>query len=259
MNDDTPRSMQDTLMNELRLMHYPISVKFLFDEAEMNELAAKVEHCLPVRPLTFCQAEVAVRMEGKTVLLKKDRLGCINAKYIFGWKGLDAEEIESHMKWVSSKEQAEAFILSKPRLPDDALAGVMLSPLAEATAAPDVVHFYCDNMQAYHLGVYWMSAMNIHPMPQSWMVSSAACGGNLVAHLNKSIAVFLACSGSYNAGKTERGEINVFIPGEQLPLVVRRLRERKNATGGASVNRPGNPFPGADICKNCSYIDFKKG
>jgi hypothetical protein len=70
--------------------------------------------------------------------------------------------------------------------------------------------------------------------------------------------VFLACSGSYNAGKTERGEINVSIPGADIGLVVARLLERKAATGGASVTRAGHPFPGADICKNCPLIVFKK-
>lgn len=42
----------------------------------------------------------------------------------------------------------------------------------------------------------------------------------------------LPSSGSYNAGKTERGEINFILPGDG--------------------------FPGADICKNCPLILFHK-
>jgi len=259
MTNDTYRAMQDTLMNELRLMHYPIAIKYIFDERELSELAAKTEHYVPARPLTFCQAEIGARMEGLTVLVKKERLGCANAKFVFGWKGLDEEELEGHLKYVRSKEQAEAFILAKPRLPEGTLQGVLVSPLANAPAPPDVVHFYCDNMQAYHLAVDWMCAMNVHPLKASMTVNSAACGGNVQAYNSKALNVFLACSGSYNAGKTERGEINVSIPGDQLALVVERLTERKNATGGASITRVGQPFPGADICKNCPFITFKKG
>jgi hypothetical protein len=66
-----------------------------------------------------------------------------------------------------------------------------------------------------------------------------------------------ACSGSYNAGKTERGEINVIIPGKQFGAVFDRLTERI-AAGSSSITRPGDGFPGADVCKNCPLIIFKK-
>lgn len=68
-----------------------------------------------------------------------------------------------------------------------------------------------------------------------------------------------ACSGSYNAGKTERGEVNVFIPAEHLEPTVKRLLQRIDKCGGSSITKPGDPFPGGDICKNCPLIIFKKG
>jgi len=136
---------------------------------------------------------------------------------------------------------------------------VIVAPLAEALDTPHVVHFYCDTMQAYHLSVDWMAATDVHPLRTSMTMNSAACGGNVRAYLDNAMNIFLACSGSYNAGKTERGEINVAIPGDQLPLVLERLTRRRHDTGGASLTRPGHPFPGADICKNCPLIVFKKG
>ncbi|MBC7106837.1 MAG: hypothetical protein H5T97_12970, partial [Firmicutes bacterium] len=53
-------------------------------------------------------------------------------------------------------------------------------------------------------------------------------------------------------------ETNVIIPGDQLEAVVRRLLDRVARYGSASVTRPGDPFPGADICKNCPLIHFVK-
>jgi len=258
MSTEPYREMQDFLMNHLRLMHYPVAIRYVFDQEELDRFKKEVPHYVPGKALTFCQAEIGARMEGLTVLMEKDRLGCANAKFVFGWKGLDEAEIKSHMKYVRDMEQAEEFVRSKPRLPEGKLLAVVVSPLADAFAEPHVVHFYCDNMQAYHLAVDWMSAMNIHPLKASMTMNSAACGGNVQAYNSKSMNVFMACSGSYNAGKTERGEINVAIPGDQLPLVVERLKKRIADTGGPAITRLGHPFPGADICKNCPLITFKK-
>jgi len=41
-------------------------------------------------------------------------------------------------------------------------------------------------------------------------------------------------------------------------LVMDRLLERIEALGSSSITRPGDGFPGADICKNCPLIVFKK-
>jgi hypothetical protein len=68
-----------------------------------------------------------------------------------------------------------------------------------------------------------------------------------------------ACSGSYNAGKTERGEINFILPEKDLRPLVAQILKRKEKYGSAAVTRPGDGFPGADICKNCPLIVFKKG
>ncbi|MGD9609257.1 MAG: DUF169 domain-containing protein [Desulfovibrionaceae bacterium] len=251
------QDMQQALMDELRLMHYPIAIKYFFDQAELDAFVAKGEYYQSAKALTFCQAEIGARMEGLTVLVGKAQLGCSNAKYVFGWKELDEGEIKGHLKYVRDMEQAERFVKSKPRLSEGLLA-VVVSPLADAPFPPDVVHFYCDNMQAYHLVVDWMAAMDHHPLRPNMTMNSAACAGNVQCFNTKEANVFLACSGSYNAGKTERGEINVAIPGDQIGKVVARLLARKAATGGASVTRAGQPFPGADICKNCPLITFKK-
>jgi uncharacterized protein (DUF169 family) len=251
------QDMQRILMDELRLMHYPIAIKYFFDQGELEGFKARGTHYVPAKPLTFCQAELGARMEGLTVLVGKEQLGCGNAKCVFGWKEIDAAEIKGHLKYVRDLEQAERFVRSKPRMEKNLLA-VAVSPLADTAFEPDVVHFYCDNMQAYHLVVDWMSAKDKHPLNPNMTMNSAACGGTVHAFNTSEANVFLACSGSYNAGKTERGEINVAIPGGDIGLVVDRLMERKAQYGGAALTRTGHPFPGADICKNCPLIVFKK-
>jgi uncharacterized protein (DUF169 family) len=252
-------AQQEFLMRELRLMHYPVAIKYFFDDAELNAFRAAQPHYAPVKPLTFCQAEIGARMEGVAVLVEKDKLGCSNAQFVFGWKELDEGEVKSHAKYCVDAAQARRFVEGKPRLPEGKLLAVAVSPLALAAGTPDVVHFYCDNMQAYHLVDDWMATQNVHPFRPSLCVNSAACGGNVFAFNEGQANLFLACSGSYNSGKTERGEINVAIPGGHMEAIVERMRARVAAgKGGASITRLGEPFPGADICKNCPLIVFKK-
>ena len=69
------KEMHKVLMDELRLMHYPIAVKFVFDDKELEEFKSNASYYLPVHPLTFCQFEIGARMKGQTVLGTKETLG----------------------------------------------------------------------------------------------------------------------------------------------------------------------------------------
>jgi len=255
----TYKEMQEVLMRELRLYHYPIAVKFFYDQAELDHFQNNApEIVTPAKPMTFCQWEIGARMKGQIVYSGEAGLGCGNAKYSFGWKGLDEGEIKGHAKYTRDLAQAERFVTSKSRL-KEGLLGVAVAPLGsiDGLYEPDTVHFYCDNMQAYHLAVDYMAATDTHPLRPSITMNSSACGGNVYTLLEQEFNMLPACSGSYNAGKTERGEINVIIPGKKFKQVFDRLQERIDA-GSSSITRPGDGFPGADICKNCPLIIFKK-
>ena len=255
----TYRKMEEVLMKELRLYHYPIAVTYLRDDAEVEEFKRITPYVVPIKPITYCQWEITARMKGQTVLAGKELLGCTNAQVTFGWREIDAGEIKTQLKYCTDLAQAERFMRSKPTLPMGSIKAVAVGPLGDAVMQPDVVHFYCDNMQSYLLAVDYMAATDTHPLRPLVSMSSSACGGGVFAYLEKTFNLCPACSGSYNAGKTERGEVNAFIPGIHIEAVVQRLLDRLAATGGASISRPGDPFPGSDICKNCPLIVFKSG
>ena len=253
------REMEDILMKELRLYHHPIAVTWLFTDDDVENFKSKTAHVAPLKPLTYCQWEIAARMQAKTVVGGKEDLGCSNARVSFGWKDIDDAEIKSQAKYCVDLAQAERFLRSKPRMPMNSLKAVAVGPLGKAAIKPHVVHFYCDNMQSYHLAVDYMAATDTHPLRPMVSMSSSACGGTVFCWQEKTFNLCPCCSGSYNAGKTERGEVNAFIPGDHLEATVNRLVQRLGKTGSASLTRPGDPFPGADICKNCPLILFKKG
>lgn len=253
------QKMEATLMEELRLYHHPVAVTFLFSDEEVAEFKAKTPHVLPVKPITFCQWEIAARMQNKTVLGTVDKLFCTNAQVSFGWRDIDENEVKSQLKYCRDMEQAKRFLRAKPRMPLNRLKAVAVGPLGKAVLPPHVVHFYCDSLQGYHLAADYMAATNTHPLPTQVLMSSSACGGSVYCYQTQSYNYCPPCSGSFNAGKTERGESNVFIPGSQIEAVVERLLERIALCGTSAITRPGDCFPGADICKDCPLIVFKKG
>ena len=252
--------MQTLLMRELHLYHYPIAVRFFWNEPEIEDFKKNCNEIeSPLKPITFCQWEIGARMQGKIIYGERRDLSCSNARYCFGWKELDEIEIESHAKYTRDSDQSKRFVSSKSRLPKG-LLGIAVAPLSRAGVfgGPDTVHFYCDPMQAYHLAVDYMAATDTHPLHSTITMNSSACGGNVWTHLNREFNMLPACSGSYNAGKTERSEVNVIIPGAQIANVCLRLMERIDSQGSSSIIRPGDGFPGADICKNCPLIAFRR-
>lgn len=249
--------MDAMLYEELRLYHHPVAVTFLCSDEEVERFTQSCDYVVPAKPLTFCQWELAARMQGKCVLGTADRLACSSARIGFGWQDIDEHEISAHRKYCRTREQTIRFLESKPRLARDSVLAVAVAPLEKAVLPPSVVHLYCDSLQAYHLAVDYMAATDTHPLPTQLLMSSSACGGSIWSWLNERFNYCTPCSGSYNAGKTERGESNVFIPGVYLEALCQRLAERRAQTS-ASIVRPGDYFPGGDICKNCPLIIFKK-
>lgn len=253
------QDMESILMDQLRLYHHPIAVTWLFTDEDVTAFRRSTPHVIPVKPLTFCQWETAARMQGKTVLGTVETLACANAQVSFGWREIDEREVKSQLKYCVDEVQARRFLLSKPRLPMNSVRAVAVGPLGKAALPPHVIHFYCDSVQAYHLAVDYMAATDTHPLRPQITMSSSACGGSVFCWQQKTFNHCTPCSGAYNAGKTERGETYAFIPGEQLEAVVRRLLQRIEKSGSSSVTRPGDYFPGGDICKNCPLIIFKSG
>ena len=249
--------IETLLMNELRLYHHPIAVTFLKNEEQLTRFKYGVSYVTPIKPLTFCQWETAARMQGKTVLGTAETLACSNAKVSFGWREIDDNEIRSQCKYTRDREQAERFLRSKPRMAQGEVLAVGVGPLGQTPFEPDVVHLYCDSIQAYHLALDYMAVSDTHPLETQLMMSSAACGGSVWSYQQQKFNFSTPCSGSYNAGKTERGEVYVFIPGSRIAELAQRLKERVEKNGTGTLTRPGDYFPGGDICKNCPLIGFK--
>lgn len=252
------KQMHDLLMKELRLMHYPVGMTFYYSEEEAAAAKKRYEFYVPNKPISLCQAELGARMEGLNIYFDMGKLWCKSARICFGLKEIDDSDLVPHAKWCVDEEQTRRVVESKPRLAGKAPVAASLIPLGNLKGMPDLVHFICDNMQAYHLLNDWMAVADVHPFHPNMCVNSAVCGGSVYTMMEGQANITLACAGSYNSGKMERGEINVMIPGKHIGPMAERMKKRVEEKGGISLTRPGQPFPGVDICNNCPLITFKK-
>jgi uncharacterized protein (DUF169 family) len=246
-----------TLRNLLRMKYYPVAVKYFFSSEELDDFKNSADYRVPIKRYTFCHHVAVSRQRGDVSLCTGDQLGCSSAKYVLGWKGLDEEEINAHLKYTRNREQAERFIMAKQRLPEG-LKAFATGPLHKVPYEPDCVHGICDVLQAYHLANDWCAAMDSQPFGMRMTVNSSICHGCVEVHLTRKPNITPMCGGSYKSGKTEQGEINWIWPGDQIGSTVRWMLERTVRDGGVSFPSTGDTYPGFDMCKLCPTLVWTK-
>ncbi len=249
------QEMQDALEYLFRLDYHPVAIKFFFDQTEYDNYQAEK---VPGPKMTYCQIALASRFNSFTVKASADNLLCGNAKTVFGFREADDAEVDGHVKYTADWDAAKKCLLSKPKLPLGELKGFATAPLGKADFEPSVVFFVVNPLQAYHIANDYIGAFGEHPLTYKHTVNSAVCAGSVVSYLDNAINMTTMCAGSFTSGKTEKGEVNLFIPGSKIGGVAAQLVHRTNKYGGPSMlGTPGQEFPGMDACKKCPMIKFK--
>ena len=245
---------QETFERLLKLEYHPVAIKFFKSSEEAKEY--KVEKKMAGKT-TFCQYTAASRMVNYVLKGTKESILCEDCLTCFGVTQPSDEEAKEHMKYVVDFEKAKQVLASKPRLPAGSMETFMTAPLAKTPLQPDVVMFVCNVLQAYHILNDYIGAFDVHPLQFNHTVNSAVCGGSVWTYLNHKPNMQTMCAGSYTSGKTEKGEINVFIPGDQILGLANQLLLRTEFSNGASLPYTGTEYPGMPICKKCSMLRFK--
>lgn len=245
---------QELFERLLKLDYHPVAIKFFKSLEEAKEYKAEKRMAAKV---TFCQFTAASRMANYVLKGTNENILCENCLTSFGFTEPSDEEAKGHMKYVVDFEKAKQVLATKPRLQVGAIKAFMTAPLAKTPVEPDVIMFVCNPLQAYHILNDYIGAFNVHPLQFNHTVNSAVCGGAVWSYLNHKPNMTTMCAGSYTSGKTEKGEVNVFIPGDQILDVAKQLAFRTEFSGGASLPYNGTEWPGLDVCKKCPLIRFK--
>ncbi|ATW28672.1 hypothetical protein DCMF_16605 [Candidatus Formimonas warabiya] len=245
---------QEVLERLLKLDYHPVAIKFFKTQEEAGQYQAEMKIASKV---TFCQFTAVSRMANYILKGTKDSIMCENCLTSFGYAEPSEQLVRDHMKYVMDMEKAKQVVASKLSLPLGEIHSFITAPLGKTPVDPDVVLFICNPLQAYHILNDYVGAFNVHPLQFNQTVSSAVCGGAVWSYLNHKPNMNTMCSGSYTSGKTEKGEVNVFIPGDQIIGVARQLMKRTEFSKGASFPYSGTEWPGLDVCKKCPMIRLK--
>ncbi|MEG6616488.1 DUF169 domain-containing protein [Peptococcaceae bacterium 1198_IL3148] len=239
-----------------KLDYNPVAVKFFFNQQEYDNL--EVEK-VPGPKMTFCQVALASRMEDYIVKFNADKLMCGNAKISFGFNAPTDQDVDDHVKFVNDWDFAKECMLAKPRLPVGELKGIMTAPLYKTPVKPDVIFMVTDVFQAYHVLNDYIGATGVPTVESTHTINSAACGGAVRCYSKNSAGMSTMCAGSYTSGKTERGEVNLFIPGDHIEQLASHLLRRTNhyKNGSSFLGAGGQEYPGLDVCKQCPMVRFK--
>nr|WP_152947284.1 DUF169 domain-containing protein [Desulfofundulus thermobenzoicus] len=245
---------QEIFERLLKLDYHPVAIKFFdsLEEAEKYEAEKKA-----AAKITFCQFTAASRMANYVLKGTDENIMCDNCLTTFGFREPSDEEAKGHEKYVVDPEFAKEVLKTKPRMPLGQMKAFLTAPLAKTPVEPDVVMFICNPLQAYHILNDYIGAFKVHPLQFNHTVNSAVCGGVVWTFLTHKPNMNTMCSGSYTSGKTEKGEVNVFIPGDQILGVARQLKYRTEVCHGASFPYTGTEWPGLDVCKKCPMVKFK--
>ncbi|MFZ5596072.1 MAG: DUF169 domain-containing protein [Bacillota bacterium] len=250
----THTEMSDVLEYLYKLTYNPVAVKFFWTEEEYAGFKAEK---IPGPKMTVCQIALASRMNSCIVKATEDNLICGNAKTCFGFRDPSDAEVDDHVKYTVDWDFAKECLLSKPMLPKG-LKGFATAPLKKAEFVPDVVFFVVNVLQAYHILNDYAGGKKVHPLKFNHMLNSSVCGGMAYCYNEQKPNMNTMCAGSYTSGKTETGEVNVFIPGKDISILVNQLVRRTAKFGGPSmVGSPGQEFPGLHVCKACPMVRFK--
>ena len=253
------RAMESFIWN-FRLDYDPVGIKFVFDDAEESNF--EITHRSKAK-LSYCQYLAAVRSAKHALYMKPDKLSCINANPVFGFREPDRKlDNKTHVKYLQDADLAWQAFEEKEKLEQGTCKGIYMAPLDvfdKNEHHPDVVFFMAVPYQAYHLLNDYMGATKKPNLTFVATPNSAVCSGSVYTYNKKTANMTTMCAGSKTSGKTEMNYMNIFIPGEEILAVASQLENRIKNTGGPSLlGRGGQPWPGLDVCAGCPLVKFEK-
>ena len=146
------KTISEDLVNNLELKYFPVGVK-LFKEGE--SLPPGISF-YPDNLKSYCQALVLAG-EGKTLLLRKEQMGCKLGTSVLGFEKdmeafLDDGVLEKYGVGLFATEEASAeTILKSTYIPKGQTEAVLIAPLREFQEIPQVVIFTADSEEVMWL------------------------------------------------------------------------------------------------------------
>ncbi|MHA1425757.1 MAG: DUF169 domain-containing protein [Candidatus Helarchaeota archaeon] len=240
------------LYNKLRLLTFPVALKFFKDLSEVPEQAQQPSKSMG-QQITLCQSFTMARRWGAHLAMTVEDNLCYTSSLVHQWEEISVpvkDIITSQVKSGYHKDlnaelavqAAFAEFASKKafeKIKDH--KGFVVSPLTRTVIIPDVILLYGDPAQITHT-VHALSYEGKYLVQSAFIGYGESClKGVLLPYISKKPQVVLPGTGDRTLGFTKEEEMAIGFPGKLLFYIVDNLFK---SGGSFNMRQPSRFIPG---------------
>ncbi|TFF86630.1 MAG: hypothetical protein EU551_01080 [Promethearchaeota archaeon] len=215
------------IYNKLRLLTYPVAIKFI---KNLSEIPEKVQRPSEMgQKLSLCQAFTMARRWGATIAMTYEDNFCVTSSFVHQWKKMPVKYIiESQVKSGYHKDlNAELAVQSVfaeftnkksyEKIKDH--IGFVVSPITRTKLEPDVILLYGDPAQITHI-IQALSYEGKYVIKSSFIGFGESClKGVLLPYISNKPQVVLPGTGDRTLALTKEEEMAIGFPGKLLSYI----------------------------------------
>jgi uncharacterized protein (DUF169 family) len=213
------KKISDGFMNSLRLRTLPVGVNLLKYRKELPVGCEILDE-----PLTFCQFVTYARVYGRTLGVTQENLVCAIAKGNLGFSDFPKGMAERFAIVRTSTAGAfEKILKTGLRIEPGKTQAILVAPLEEAPAEPDVVLLFVDGAQMTRL-IYAATYQTGERLNINTAAECGTCGEGVAAALVKDKpTVSFPCYGTRRFALAEDDELIFSFPFRYSQEILRGL------------------------------------
>ncbi len=240
------------LYNKLRLLTFPVALKFIKDMSEVPEGFQQPSKSMG-QQITLCQSFTMARRWGANLVMTVEDNLCYTSSLVHQWesvtvpvKDIITSQVKSGYHKDLNAELAVQSVFSEfankksyEKIKDH--IGFMVSPLTRTSIIPDVILIYGDPAQITHT-IHALSYEGKYIVKSAFVGYGESClKGVLLPYLSKKPQVVLPGTGDRTLGLTKEEEMAIGIPGNLLFYIVDNLFK---SGGSFNMRQPLRFVPG---------------
>ncbi|TFG16079.1 MAG: hypothetical protein EU531_07665 [Promethearchaeota archaeon] len=230
-NIEEIREIGQELYDKLRLLTYPIAIKFIKDYSEIPEKAQRPSKM--GQNVTLCQSFTMARRWGAHVAMTYEDNACVTSSLVHQWKKVPIKDIIESQVISGYHKDAKAELLVQSQYSDLSKkenylkikdhVGFIVSPLTRTIIRPDVVLIYGDPAQITHI-IQSLSYEGKYLVNSAFIGFGESClKGVLLPFISKKPEVVLPGTGDRTIALTKEEEMAIGIPAEIMAYVNENL------------------------------------
>jgi len=253
------------LYDKLRLLTYPIGIKYISDESQIpNEVFQPSKLGMK---FTLCQSFTMARRYGRTVAMTFADNKCITSSFLHGWEEISEEDL-IHSQVISGyhkneeserrihKQVYDEFLNEDARKITKNHKGFIVCPLKSAQVIPDTVLIYGDPAQMTHIA-HALAYEGKFILKSSFAGYGESClKGGLLPLISDEPQLVLCGTGDRILALTKEEEMAIGLPAQLLLYVNKYLLKAGGPTNmGQPVRFALSQIPGGPPA--WEYLDQK--